>query len=158
MSKEFYCFLCRKEHASEHEHKVSAAHFPSLLANFASEKDLAERLAGKKKVHICCLWLKEGHQSHQRLEFRSSPANKAHALMRSERRQSAPASLPPQQIDEISEVKSPGTTFLTISSHPNFDSLAHLPQRNVKNESLREAQASMSSQRPTKVWNRRSLP
>jgi hypothetical protein len=129
MTRVFYCFLCQKKHASAHEHKVGAKHFGSLVANFGSEPNLAERLVGKSEVHICCLWLKEGHEAMQRLEFRPSPPNKAHATLQRERRQSAPASLPPQQIDDVYEMKSPGETFLTLVINSNSHSSAHLPQR-----------------------------
>jgi hypothetical protein len=120
IGREFYCFLCQNKHASEHEHKITSSRFPELLAQFGTEVDLKERLSRVKKIHICCLWLEEGHQLFDRVKFRSSPPNKSHAPRHPVRRESLPPPPPPAENDDISQVKSPSETFFSMLTPPNF--------------------------------------
>ncbi len=89
MVKPFYCYLCGWRHVSEHKHKVSPDHFPTLLSRFDKVPAVAKLLTRTEEIHVCCLWLKEGHTKYGRIEFRASEPVREHALAFDKRRPDA---------------------------------------------------------------------
>jgi len=82
----FYCFMCRRQHESEHCHDVSAARFDALRAAFAKEPAVLAHLRDQKHVRICCAWFAPHTETHGRPSFAAAPPNKSHLLNEKRRR------------------------------------------------------------------------
>jgi len=113
----FYCFMCRRQHESEHCHDVSAARFDALRAAFPKEPAVLAHLRDQKHVRICCAWFAPHTETHGRPSFAAAPPNKSHLLNEKRRR--------PARAEEVA-------VAATTESHTSSTSSTRLKKRNTR--------------------------